>query len=266
MDHPETDASQQSTSEFSPGVNPSVQTTVIGASLGAGFYFAVGLPLQSFWIGRVVGHPINLLTFIAFGMAISLLVTRAKRITSQHRAFGLGLLGDDEDALVLREDALECRKRLGQLERKDRRLVLVQLLNAGLQRARANWSAEDAGQAVKTQAELVQGQTDSEYSLVRYLAWAIPSIGFIGTVLGIGKAMGAMNILGSDANADPMAAAANHLSMAFDTTFVALVLSLIVMYLLYRVQSKDDVFLVHATDWCMRRFVFRMHIRRQEQL
>ena len=47
---------------------------------------------------------------------------------------------------------------------------------------------------------------------------------------------------------DMMETAAHYLGMAFDTTFVALVLSLILMYLLHRVQSADDTLLVRATD------------------
>jgi biopolymer transport protein ExbB/TolQ len=190
-------------------------------------------------------------------VAVCLLLSRSWHIKREKRSFDLNLLGQDHEALLLPDDALEIRKRLKQVDDRDQRSVLVQLLSAGLQRARANWSAEDCGEAIKTQAELIQGQIEAGYSIIRYLAWAIPSIGFIGTVLGIGYAMGSLQ---GTKGEDMMTAAARHLSMAFDTTFVALVLSLILMFILHRVQAADDGFLVRATDWCMRRFVFRMHI------
>jgi len=249
---------------------------------GAAFYFCVALGLfhtmwgpdgvmissqapeavakSGYWIGHVMSSWINLFSLVAFGIAVALLVTRAKRVRREAAAFDLQLLGADDDALILPEDALEIRKRLKHLDGKHENSLLVQLLAAGVQRARANWSAEDCGEAIKTQSELLQGQTEAEYSLIRYLAWAIPSIGFIGTVLGIGQAMGALQ---TTKGQDMMTEAARHLSMAFDTTFVALVLSLMLMYMLHRVQAADDSFLVRATEWCMRRFVFRMHIPRQ---
>ncbi|MCH8243588.1 MAG: hypothetical protein IH897_13400, partial [Planctomycetes bacterium] len=63
--------------------------------------------------------------------------------------------------------------------------------------------------------------------------------------------------------ADPLAEAAAHLHTAFDTTFVALVLSLILMYFLHRVQAEQDMFLAKATDWCLQRLPFRMHISKE---
>lgn len=212
---------------------------------------------RGLWIGRVFGDWIDAFTYVAFFVAMFLLFDRARDLRRQQRAFSLDLLGAEEDTLVLPDDAAHLRKRLRSLSTSEQSLTLLELLSAGLQRARANWSAEDVGQAVKTQAELIQGRIETEYALIKYLAWAIPSIGFIGTVLGIGQAMGSLETTKGEST---MAVAARHLSMAFDTTFVALILSLILMYVLYRVQAADDHCVVRATDWCMRRFVFRMHV------
>lgn len=258
---------------------PSIIPIALGGIVGLAFYFVVALgvfylllgpggklipddgPESGYWAGRVMSSWINLFSFMAFFIAIALLITRRIELAREQSAFRLNVMGDDEETLLLPEDAQECRKALKKLSDKDQSLVVINLLKAGLQRARANWSAEDAGQAIKTQAELVQGQTESEYSFIRYLAWAIPSIGFIGTVLGIGQAMGSLE---GDKETDMMAVAAGHLSTAFDTTFVALVLSLILMYVLHKVQSTDDAFLVRAIDYSMKRLVYRMHIRSPE--
>ena len=243
----------------------SMGAALIGVALGAGFYFVVALGIlytavgPDYWIGRVMSSWINLFSFIAFAVAMMLLLVRWMEVMRMGRGFKLGLLSNDPEILILPDDARQIRKRLGQLPEKDQALVPVSLLSSALQRARANWSAVDAGEAVKTQAELLQGQVDSQYATIRYLAWAIPSIGFVGTVLGIGEAMGAIKP-SEESDVNPMEQAANHLSMAFDTTFVALVLSLILMYFLYKIQADDDSLLVRATDWCMKRFVFRMHI------
>lgn len=259
---------------------------VAGVLLGAGFYFIVVCGLRPVlfpeaWIGRVMSSWINLMTFVAFAMAMMMLLDRWLILRREEKGFSLLALGADSDALLLPEDALEQRKKLRQLKDPQNNLVVVRLFSAALQRARANWSAEDTGEAVCTQAELLQGEHDAEYSMLRYLAWAIPSIGFIGTVLGIGSAMAplkgapdaapAAQTAAADTAATPAGDAGaaavtpleesiGYLHTAFDTTFVALILSLVVMYFMYRMQARDDLFLVRATDWCMQRFVFRMHI------
>jgi len=254
---------------------PFLLPVLIGAGIGLAFYFLVALLLLHVIIGgmfdsepfvcRVMSDPINAGSITAFTTAMALLWTRGRMIRRESKAFDVDLLPADDQTLILPEDALEYRKRLKQLDGKQQRSVLFRLLSAGLQRARANWSSEDAGAAVSTQAELIQADVDSQYSLVKYLAWAIPSIGFIGTVLGIGQAMGSLNVQpNEEEGGSALDIAAGHLHTAFDTTFVALVLSLILMFFVHRIQAKEDSLLVRATNSCMQRFVFRMHIPTEE--
>lgn len=232
---------------------------LIGAAIGALFYFGLVFGLWPLivpekadppWLLRVVSSWVNLFTLLAFGMAVSMLITQWFRLRREERGFGLLPTGDDLDTYLLPEDAQELKKKLNQLDQSQRSFVVIRLFTAALQRARATWSAQDTGEAVKTQAELLHGEQDTGYAMVRYLAWAIPSIGFIGTVLGIGNAMGYVKSLDK---------AVHYLHIAFDTTLVALVLSIVVMYLLHRVQAHGDSLIVRATDWCMQRFVYRMH-------
>ena len=48
---------------------------------------------------------------------------------------------------------------------------------------------QDAANEVHERAELANNELESALGLVRYIAWAIPAIGFIGTVRGIGDAL-----------------------------------------------------------------------------
>jgi len=218
---------------------------------------------EDWYLRAMSSWMVNLFSFMAFGVAIAQLLARRNWIRQQRQGFQLPLLDGDSETLILPNDAVECRRRIRDLPEPKRRLLLVELLSAALQRSRANWSAEDASAAVQGQAELVQVRTDSEYAMVRYLAWAIPAIGFIGTVLGIGQAMAALRHLSGDSGIDPIDEATSALHLAFDTTFVALVLSLVLMFLMHRIQASDDKLIVRAADWCLRRFVYRMHIPKE---
>lgn len=251
---------------------PVMWPILIGSISGLVFYLLFAFLILHKLIGslfenepfacRVMSDPINLFTIMAFTTAMALLFARGRVIRREEKAFDVDILPADDQTLILPDDGLEYRKRLRQLEEGQRELVLFRLLSSGLQRARANWSSEDAGAAVTTQAELIQSDVDSQYSLVKYLAWAIPSIGFIGTVLGIGQAMGSLKTTAveGEETASPLDLAAAHLNTAFDTTFVALILSLILMFFVHRIQAREDSLVARATNWCMQRFVFRMHI------
>ena len=72
--------------------------------------------------------------------------------------------------------------------------------------------------------------------MVRYIAWAIPSIGFIGTVRGIGEALGqAHQALEGD-----IAGVTRSLGVAFNSTFIALLISIVLMFLLHQLQLHQE--------------------------
>ena len=82
--------------------------------------------------------------------------------------------------------------------------------------------------------------------MVRYLIWAIPSIGFIGTVRGIGQALSQAD----KALAGDIAGMTDSLGVAFNSTFVALVISIGLMFLLHQLQRLQDGLLVDTQEYC----------------
>lgn len=239
---------------------------VLGGALAGGYYLMVlgGWAVCKAagwepWLLRVQHDWISGFSFLAFGVATGLLWGRRRQLRREAEAFALPQLGSDEEALLLPEDALACRKQLSQLPEETRALMVVRLVQAGLQRARGHWSATDVGEAIKTQAEILREESGAVFAVVRYLAWAIPTLGFIGTVLGVGQAIGALKGT-SDAVSNPLEAAAANLHTAFDTTLVALFLSLVLMYLLHRSEAAEDGFVAQALQWCMQRLVLRMYV------
>lgn len=83
-----------------------------------------------------------------------------------------------------------------------------------------------------------------EYSAINYLLWALPSLGFIGTIVGIGESLGRADqvVRASDsvARADAITRVTSLLGFAFDTTLVALMCGLPVMALLYAYRSRES--------------------------
>ena len=58
--------------------------------------------------------------------------------------------------------------------------------------------------------------------MIRYISWAIPSIGFIGTVRGIGEALAQAD----KAVQGDIAGVTQSLGVAFNSTFIALLISI----------------------------------------
>ncbi|EMI55317.1 MotA/TolQ/ExbB proton channel family protein [Rhodopirellula sallentina] len=82
----------------------------------------------------------------------------------------------------------------------------------------------------------LEERTDSRMELVRYGAWLAPSFGFIGTIYGIGSALlGSEKMVTADeANQGAeISAVSQTLGSAFDTTMVALILSMLLVFLIH---------------------------------
>ena len=64
-------------------------------------------------------------------------------------------------------------------------LRLPRVLDAALLRFQTTSNVQSANEAVSAACTSESERLDSELSMIRYVTWAIPSIGFIGTVLGL---------------------------------------------------------------------------------
>lgn len=103
-------------------------------------------------------------------------------------------------------------------------------------------SVSDTLSVLNSSQELNLHKLDLRYSMSRYIVWAIPTFGFIGTVLGISQALGSLDItkLTGAHKSEHFTILTSKLSLAFDTTIVALVLSAILVFLLHWVQGKEE--------------------------
>ena len=77
---------------------------------------------------------------------------------------------------------------------------------------------------------------ESELSMIRYISWAIPSIGFIGTVRGIGEALAQAD----KAVKGDIAGVTQSLGVAFNSTFIALLISIFLMFLVHQLQLVQE--------------------------
>ena len=121
----------------------------------------------------------------------------------------------------------------------------------------ASLEALAAGNArVDESLALLWRRYEESYLLPRYISWAVPILGFIGTVLGISLAAdGIRRIIGSDAGlsglSGDLSGAIAPLGIAFDTTLIALSLSVVLTLLLSLVQ-RDEERILAAIEWEVR--------------
>ncbi len=167
----------------------------------------------------------------------------------------------DEDLLQLPpdlpigpEDTRELNNRLNELPNRSRHYLLPRALRSAIGRFAATRNVQDSATAVRDLCESEGGRLESELSIIRYIAWAIPSIGFIGTVRGIGAALSQAN----RAVEGDITGVTQSLGVAFNSTFIALVISIVLMFFIHQLQLMQERLVLDTESWCDANLVSRL--------
>lgn len=147
---------------------------------------------------------------------------------------------EDEGDLVTMLDTLE------KLPDRIRTTPLVRTLAASLRRFLITEDVQNTSETIDANVEALAVKQEAENSMVRYLIWAIPAIGFIGTVRGIGQALSQAD----QALAGDIAGMTESLGVAFNSTFVALLISVVLMFLLHQLQRLQDSMVTDTQEYC----------------
>ena len=155
---------------------------------------------------------------------------------------------------ILPEEALAHYKDLESEVRRNPKLrtkILPDVILSALHRFDSTRSIQDASHAVQERADMAYDQLESDLSLIRYIAWAIPSVGFIGTVRGIGEALA----LADQAIRGDISGVTAALGLAFNSTLIALLLSIVLMFFVHLLQSKQEQLLIDLEDFASKRVI-----------
>jgi biopolymer transport protein ExbB/TolQ len=132
--------------------------------------------------------------------------------------------------------------------------VLPYILARGLERYQLTGNSLEVTETVSGRLDIAAEQQDSELSILRYIAWAIPSIGFIGTVRGIGLALQRAD----EALEGDISGVTSALGLAFNSTLIALMLSIVLMLGIHLIASQQEGLIIRLQTFCRERFIDRL--------
>lgn len=172
-----------------------------------------------------------------------LILMRMWALASEQYLFGVDVFEEVDDGSAPLADALD---ELEALPAEMAGTQLVEALKASLRRYRITGDVQNTSDAIRTSVEALGIRFEADNAMIRYVIWAIPSIGFVGTVRGIGQALSQAD----DALAGDIAGMTASLGTAFNSTLVALLASLVLMLLLHALQRAQDRRLVDIQAYC----------------
>jgi len=168
--------------------------------------------------------------------ALALSFFKARGLAAHRRQLDAGLLSVPAGYRILPGDVREYAHKLDDLPVRERELIPVRTVRRALKRFGETANVQDAADSVHDYCESESARLDAELALIRFCVWAIPAIGFVGTVRGIGNALaGAQLALRGDTS--PVTTG---LGIAFNSTFVALIVSIVLMFVIHEIQLRQE--------------------------
>jgi biopolymer transport protein ExbB/TolQ len=201
-------------------------------------------------------NPLSVQAFMWVAMFIGMgeLWIRWRALRSERMLLHAGLLPEDERSLLTAEDLRPIYLHARGLSRSSTLPVLVRRLSMEFRKSK---SIDRVNGLLDTSLELFLHQLDLRYTLMRYLVWVIPTLGFVGTVIGIASAM---SFAGSGAveMENLLAPTTQRLAVAFYTTLVALLQSGVLVLGMNSLQAGEEKVINDAGQYCLENLVMRL--------
>ena len=194
-----------------------------------------GMPLHDLFHER---GPTQVITLIMAGMLTIFLINKWRKLQWAQKSY---LQFDLQVHQLIRQGDLDA---ISTQAEKSKSLVGKRLLRL-LSVWKSTGSSFQLERAADSDAELYELSMSSSLSLPKVLLWAIPLMGFIGTVIGMSAAVGSFDSVLSNAdNVDGLknglVKVTSGLGTAFDTTYLALLVSVILAFPLNLCERNED--------------------------
>ena len=201
---------------------------------------------------------IQITTYFLFVFALFEIKVQKDRLNRELKAFDYRLLPEKDNWVLHPTDVAEIKIKAIKVEERKGKLLLLELIKNTCTRYRVNKSTSEALEFLTNVSRLELAKVESEQSLIRFVLWAIPSIGFIGTIIGIANSLGYANSVVEEGGIDLVTSALN---VAFDTTLVALFLSIFLMLIFNLLQEKTEKFYTETETYILENLINRIYNR-----
>jgi biopolymer transport protein ExbB/TolQ len=202
--------------------------------------------------------------------SLAILAVKWRKLKLQHEALLYEVVPAAHDFVLSSSNVEAVTRNIYATVDDPKHFVLYNRMMIALSNLRNLGRVSDVDDILRSQAQSDEDSMYSSYSMIEGFVWAIPVLGFIGTVLGLSEAIGGFGrvlVQAKDISqlSDSLKVVTAGLSKAFETTLVALVAALVVQLLLTWLKKAEEDFLDACADYCMRHVVGKLRILPFEQ-
>lgn len=176
-----------------------------------------------------------------FFWAIAMLWLKWQKLRQQRNAMYIDVLPRDMSDEINGDNVGEFIDRFYGFPHRLRDSMMVNRLRKALELFEVRKNNGEVSSMMDAQSNIDGARIGNSYTIIKVFLWAIPILGFIGTVLGLSQAIGSMDIAGGvDALVASIGKVTSGLGTAFDTTLLGLVLAMFLNFPMNALAKAED--------------------------
>lgn len=252
---------------LSPTGGTSVRTPLaglIGLILAAAFYGALMLFPDSDFKDMMTQRGPTQYAAVLFGCwAAAILLIKQQKLAVQRNALKHAVIPENHAFVLTRETAPDIMGTIYAIADFPERFIVFNRILVAMSSLKNLGCIADVDEVLRSMADRDESATQTSFGMLGGFLWAIPVLGFIGTVLGLATAIGNFSALldGQDEVSGIIGSlreVTGGLSTAFETTLVALVIALVLQLWITGQRKAEEEFLDQCQDYCLRQIISRM--------
>lgn len=217
---------------------------------------------QLFCERGVTQYVTTLLTFWCMAM----LVMKWLNLRQQRRAMLIQALPTDISEEINTSNLKEFHDHVVNFPKPLRNTYIVNRIRKALEFFYVRQNNPEVAQMITSLSEVDAAKANGSYGMVKVFLWAIPIMGFIGTVVGIGAAISGFGaVFGAGESGDmsqikePLLTVLGSMGVAFDTTLLALVFSIMLSFPASSLQGQEDDLVSDVDEYCVDHLLKRLN-------
>lgn len=215
-----------------------------------GQYFS-DLFLQRGWV--------NWAEVFLFVWGCVIMAMKWKKSKRQQQAMLLDILPAKLSAEINRDTVGAVIDHIYKLPNRLRDSLMVNRIRKGLELFEKRNNNSEVANMLSAQSDIDFSRISGSYTLLKVFLWAIPILGFIGTVQGLSVAVGSLDMSDPSKFKDAISSLTGGLGVAFDTTLLGLVLSMIMSFPMASMQKQEEETLTLIDAFCNEKLLPRLN-------
>lgn len=240
-------------------------SSLMAAGMTLALYGAL-FPFKSSYFGALFWErgPVPLPTTLLMFWAVSILILKWLRLKQQRNVMLLDVLPSEVSKEITLDSLDGFIEHINELPGASSDSFLINRVVRGIEHFRVRKSAGDTVTMMESQSAIDANNVAGSYTILKVFIWSLPILGFIGTVMGVSGAVASLaNSLSDGGSMDAMKEALQDvfggLGTAFDTTLLALIMSMLVKIPASALQKSEEDLITSVDEYCNENLLRRLN-------